>query len=144
MTRKVTTDTETDTGTTNDTIQTAEPTTADLDQVMDQLKTSWTSRITVRRQSPKDIGIREVYVRLDDKDIGVLKATQELTVDVEPGPHTLVVTNQLFTKRLTFTLAVSEHAHFLTVNKAGPGTFGVAGFLLGANLIYLSLERETS
>ncbi len=120
-----------------------EPTPADLDHLIDGLRTSWTARLTVRRQSDRDVGIREVYVTLDGRRLGMLKARQELTVDVEPGPHVLVVTNQLFTRKAQFTLAVSEHASFMAINKAGPGTFGVLGFFLGANLIYLALERET-
>lgn len=119
-----------------------EPTSADLDHVVEQLKSSWTSRITVRRTSPKDMGVREVYVFLDGQRIGLLHNTQELTVEVPPGPHTLKVDNTLFRKSLDFTLAVGEHAIFTTANYAGPGTFSILMFFMGGNLIYLLLERE--
>ena len=119
-----------------------EPTTADLDHVIDGLRASWTSRVTVRRQSPRDMGIREVAVILDGQKIAVLKNGEEVTVDVQPGPHTLKVDNTLFKKSLDFTLNVGEHASFMTANYAGRATFSILMFLMGGNLIYLLLERE--
>lgn len=110
--------------------------------MVEQLKSSWTSRITVRRQSPKDMGVREVHVYLDGQRVGMLLNTEALTLDVAPGPHTVKVDNTLFRKSLNVTLGVGEHATFMTANYAGPGTFSILMFLMGGNLIYLSLERE--
>jgi hypothetical protein len=119
-----------------------EPTAADLDAVIETLKASWTARVTVRRQSKQDIGIRQIYVSLDEKRIGVLEAGQEVSQEVNPGRHRLRVHNTLFWKTIDFALAVGEHASFVVINRAGFGTYSVLAFMIGGNLIYLTVERE--
>ncbi|MGE0450449.1 MAG: hypothetical protein AB7Q29_12820 [Vicinamibacterales bacterium] len=120
-----------------------EPTTADLDGIIEQLKASWTARVTVRRQAKDDVGLREIYVNLDDERVAVLRPGQEVTRDVQPGPHRLRVHNTLFWKTCEFTVAVGEHASFMAANRAGFATFSILALFLGANLLYLSLERDT-
>lgn len=119
-----------------------EPTTAELDGLIASLKSSWTSRLTVRRQSKADVGIRDIYVVLDGERIAVLFAGQDVSVEIKPGPHRLRVHNTLFWKAIDFQVSVGEHASFMVVNRRGFGTFGVTSYLLGANLIYLKVERE--
>jgi hypothetical protein len=119
-----------------------EPTVEDLDGIIKALETSWTSRITVSRQSKDDIGLRQIYVSLDDEGIGVLCAGEEVTREVPPGPHRVRVHNTLFWRTLSFTLAVGEHARFSAINRRGFLTYSVWAFLLGTNPIYLSLKRE--
>src|SRR4051812_25344587 len=51
------------------TVHTPEPTAADLDRLIEQLQDSWTARITVRRQSVEDTGLRQIYVSLDSERI---------------------------------------------------------------------------
>jgi hypothetical protein len=120
-----------------------EPTAGDLDRIVDELQQSWKATITVRRQSQADIGHREIYLSLDDTELGILRYGEELTQDVEPGAHRLKAHNTLFRKTLDFTLAVGEHATFRTVNRAGFGTYSVLAFFLGGGPIYLTLERDT-
>ena len=119
-----------------------EPTVADLDGIIDELKSSWTARVTVRRQSKKDIGIREIYVSLDGESLAMLHAGQEVTREVAPGPHRLRVHNTLFWRTIEFTVTVGEHASFMAINRAGFATFSILAFLIGGNLIYLTVERE--
>jgi hypothetical protein len=121
---------------------TPEPTAADLDAVIEQLKVSWTARITVRRQSREEVGIREIYVSLDGESLAVLLPGQEVTREVPPGPHRLRVHNTLFWKTLDFTVAVGEHASFVAINRKGFGTYSILAYLLGTNLLYLTVERE--
>jgi hypothetical protein len=121
-----------------------EPTAGDLDRIIQELKDSWKATITVRRKSRADIGHREVYLLLDDKEIGILRYGEELTQEVEPGAHRLKAHNTLFRKTLDFTLAVGEHASFTTINRAGFGTYSVLAFFLGGGPIYLTLERDLS
>jgi hypothetical protein len=128
-----------------DTVVGPQPTRADLDQVVRDLERGWTATLTVRRQSPEDIGYREIYVSLDDQSLGVLHNGRVISCDISPGPHELKVHNTLFRKSSTFTVGVGEHARFLAVNRAGRATYSalalVVGFL-GAGPIYLSLTRE--
>ena len=122
-----------------------EPTTEDLDGVVRELEKSWTSRITVRRQSKEDVGYREIFVSLDGERIAILQHGEEVTRETTPGRHRLQAHNTLFWKTVDFTLTVGEHASFIAINKAGFGTYSVLAFFigfLGAGPFYLTFERE--
>ena len=121
-----------------------EPAPGDIDEVIEGLKASWKAMITVRRKSRADIGHREVFLSLDDTDLGMLRYGEEITQEVQPGPHRLKAHNTLFRKSIDFTLAVDEHAFFTTINRAGFGTYSVLAFFLGGGPIYLTLERDPS
>lgn len=120
-----------------------EPRADDLDGIIDQLKASWTAALTVKRQSPEDIGYREVIVSLDGEALATLRHGDAVTRDLPPGRHRLHVHNTLFRKTIDFTLSVGEHATFRTANRAGFGTYSVLAFFIGGGPIYLSVERET-
>ena len=119
-----------------------EPTEGDLDSIIEALKSSWTATITVRRQSRRDVGYREIYVSLDGEEIAILRHGEEVTREVAPGAHQLKAHNTLFRKTLDFTLNVGEHAIFAAINRAGFGTYSVLAFFLGGGPIYLTFERE--
>lgn len=119
-----------------------EPTTADLDGIIAQLKASWTARVTVRRQVDGDIGIREIYVSLDGESLAMLLPGQDVSREVPPGSHRLRVHNTLFWKTIDFTVTVGEHASFVAANRSGFGTYSFLAYLLGCNVIYLKVERE--
>lgn len=119
-----------------------EPRAADLDGIIDELKSSWTATLTVKRQSPEDIGYREVIVSLDGDALATLRHGDAVTRDLPPGKHRLHVHNTLFRKTIDFTLTVGEHATFRTMNRAGFGTYSVLAFFIGGGPIYLSVERE--
>jgi hypothetical protein len=119
-----------------------EPTVADLDAVIEQLRNSWTARITVRRQSLGDVENKDIYVSLDGESFALLDARQEVCREVKPGPHRLRVHNTLFWKTIDVTVQVAEHASFVAANRAGFGTYSMLSYLLGTNLVYLTLERE--
>ncbi len=127
------------------TTTTPEPTTADLDGVVNELERSWVARLTVRRQATDDIGYREIYVSLDGESLGMLRHGMSVTREIVPGPHELRVHNTLFRKAARFTVGVGEHARFQAVNRSGMGTYStlalIVGFL-GAGPIYLTLTRE--
>jgi hypothetical protein len=72
----------------------------------------------------------------------VLLAGQEVTREVQAGRHRLRVHNTLFWKTIDFSVELGEHASFVAINRRGFGTYGITAYLLGANLIYLTLERE--
>jgi hypothetical protein len=50
-----------------------EPTQQDLDAVVRDLENSWTSTLTIRRQSKDDVGYREIFVSLDGDALGILQ-----------------------------------------------------------------------
>lgn len=120
----------------------SEPTRDDIDRLIRQLESSWTTRVTVRRQSQEDSGLRQVYVSLDGERIAVLCAGEEVAREVKPGPHRLFVHNTGFWKTIDFTVALGEHASFSVINRTGFLTFSFFALFLGTNLLYLSVERE--
>jgi len=124
------------------TVAPPEPTRADLDNIIRELESSWTAKLTVRRRSKEDAGFRQVYVSLDGERIAVLCAGEEVTKEVRPGTHRLRVHNTLHWRTADFTVAVGEHASFNAINRPGWLTFSVLAFFLGTNLLFLSLERE--
>jgi len=122
----------------------AAPTAEDIGKIVDELEKSWAATITVRRKSKEDVGYRDIYVTLDDEQIAILHAGDEVTRDVKPGHHRLKVHNTLFRKTVDLDLGPGEHATFSVINKAGFGTYSVLAFFLGGGPLYLTVERETS
>jgi hypothetical protein len=123
-----------------------EPAAGEIDRMIGELEASWKATITIRRQAPNDVGYREIYVSLDgEKAETLLLHGDTLTRDVSPGPHRLTAHNTLFLKRIDFTVGVGEHASFITINRAGFGTYSGWAFLLGflgAGPFYLTFERD--
>ena len=99
------------------------------------------AQITIRRESPNDVGFREIFVSLDGEQIAILKPNDAVTVTVTPGAHRLRAHNTLFWKTHDVVLRPGEHARFTAVNRAGFGTFGFMTFL-GASPLYLTFERD--
>jgi len=101
------------------------------------------ARITIRRESPDDVGFREIFVSLDGEAVAILKPNETFTVEVTPGPHRLRAHNTLFWKTHELVLRPGEHAKFVAINRAGFGTFGFMTFL-GASPLYLTFERDNT
>jgi hypothetical protein len=99
------------------------------------------ARITISRESPDDVGFREIFVSMDGEQIAILKAQETFSLEVPPGPHRLRAHNTLFWKTVDLVLKPGEHAKFVAINKAGWGTFGFMTFL-GASPLYLTFERQ--
>jgi hypothetical protein len=97
--------------------------------------------LTIARQSPDDVGIRQVFVSLDGKDFGVLLNGEIVTKEVAPGDHTIRLHNTLVWKNVRVELRPGEHARFMITNRAGFGTFALVA-TLGVGPIYLKVERE--
>jgi hypothetical protein len=100
------------------------------------------ARITIRRESPQDVGFREIFVSMDGEQVAILRPNETFSIEVSPGPHRLRAHNTLFWKTVDVVLKPGEHAKFVAINKAGFGTFGFMTFL-GASPLYLTFERDT-
>lgn len=99
------------------------------------------ARITVVRNSPEDVGFREIFVSVDDGPNTILESGDSMTREVEPGHHRVRAHNTLFRKTHEIDVQPGEHARFIAVNRAGFGTFGPMA-VLGAGLLYLTFERQ--
>jgi hypothetical protein len=100
------------------------------------------STITVTRQSPQDVGFREIFVSVDGEQIAMLRHGEAVTHEVTPGAHRVRAHNTLFWKTHELVLKPGEHARFIAINRAGFGTFGLL-FFLGSMPVYLTFERST-
>ena len=98
------------------------------------------ARVTVTRQSPRDVGFREVYVLIDEDEVAVLQCGDAVTLDLDAGPHTIRAHNTLFRKSDDVTLWPGDHVRFAAINRAGWATFGLLG-VLGVAPLYLTFER---
>jgi hypothetical protein len=98
------------------------------------------ARLTVSRKDSRDIRDRQIVVSLDGEPLATLLFGDEVARDVPAGSHRIRAHNTLFWKTLNVDLQPGEHAHFVTVNRAGLGTFSLLG-LLGAGPLYLTFER---
>jgi hypothetical protein len=99
------------------------------------------AQITISRESPDDVGFREIFVSIDGEQVTILRPDETFTVAVKPGHHRLRATNTLFSKTHDLLLRPGEQAHFVAINRAGFGTFSFMTFL-GASPLYLTFERD--
>ena len=99
------------------------------------------AQITIRRNSPDDIQLRQVIVKIDGVRAAELLYGDTVTLPVAPGHHRLRVDNTWNWKTLEIDLAPGDHLHYLTVNRPGRFTWFLVG-TLGAGPMYVSIERE--
>ena len=102
-----------------------------------------TATIVLRRTSPDDVGVREIYVTIDGTDAGVLRPGDVVTKEVTPGHHVLKATNTLVRRTREVDLAPGETAEFLGVNKPGGGAMGMSILMavLGVGALGLDFDR---
>jgi len=122
---------------TSRTVDFEQPGGAATDETADELRTL----VTISRTHPKDIGERQVFIKLDDKR-ATLVYGQQFTIEIQPGAHHLRVHNTLMWKNVRFTLEPGEHLEFLLINRGRWWTWGVAG-VLGAAPLFLTVEKRS-
>jgi hypothetical protein len=98
--------------------------------------------VTCCRTHRRDIGQRQIFVKVDDGEQVALLFGQSFTLEVKPGRHQLRAHNTLFWRTVTFHVEAGEHLEFLLINKGGPITFGIAA-LLGAAPVFLRIQRRS-
>jgi hypothetical protein len=98
--------------------------------------------VTMSRQHRLDFGQRHVYVRLDGGPRTTLRFGESVTLEVQPGTHTLRANNTLFWKTVTFHVEAGEHLEFVLINRGSARTLGIAA-LLGAAPLFLTIERRS-
>ena len=111
------------------------------DHSPDAISTTSDARITVRRESPDDVGFREIFLSIDGEQVAILRPNESFTKQIAPGAHRLRAHNTLFWKNIEIDLQPGEHARFRAVNRAGWGTYSVLAWI-SAGPLYLTFERE--
>jgi hypothetical protein len=97
------------------------------------------AKVTVTRDSPDDVQMRQVTVYFDHEHKGELLFGDSITLSAKPGIHLLRVDNTWNHKDLELDLKAGDDLHFLTKSTAGQ----LSKFLLtafGAGPIYVSIE----
>ena len=89
------------------------------------------SILVVRRSSPDDLQIRDLLVQVDHLPDFNLKFGYKREISLEPGEHTVSVTNRLYTKKATFTLTPGETVAFEVANYASGC---MAAFFMGLGM----------
>jgi hypothetical protein len=93
------------------------------------------AHIKVRRPDAWSARLREYPIFIDDRKAGGVRNNQEITLDVQPGPHVIYAKlDWLTSERHTITLQPGETIHFLCKWDAG----ALAG-ITGGKIV---LERE--
>jgi hypothetical protein len=98
------------------------------------------SRLTVTRDAPNDVKVRQVVLSLDGEALATLLYGESVSRDLAPGDHWLRAHNTLVWKTAEFQAQPGEHVRFRVVNRPGLATYTMLS-LLGTGPIYLTLER---
>jgi hypothetical protein len=98
-------------------------------------------QITIRRDSPEDVQLRQVIVKLDGQSVAELMYGNSITIPVTPGRHKLRVDNTWNWKTLDLDIAPGVHLKFQTISRAGRFTWFLVG-TLGAGPMYVSIQPD--
>src|SRR5579862_9055445 len=74
------------------------------------------ARLVVNRNSTRDIKIRGLFVFVDDKEVANIAYGESFDTELQPGSHTLKVTNKLYSKSVDLDLKEGETAEFTAAN----------------------------
>jgi hypothetical protein len=100
------------------------------------------AQITIRRNSPDDIQLRQIVIKLDGKRVvDELMYGDTVTIPVTPGHHRLRVDNTWNWKTVDLNIRPGDHLKFLTINRPGRLTWFLIG-TLGAGPIYVSIQPD--
>ena len=99
------------------------------------------AQITIRRNSPDDIQLRQIIIKLDGQPAAELLYGDTVTIPVAPGHHRLRVDNTWNWKTLEIDVTPAEQLRFLAVNRPGRLTWFLIG-TLGAGPMYVSIVPE--
>jgi hypothetical protein len=98
------------------------------------------SSITITRTSESDFKSRQLIVWIDGERVATLLWGDSITKDLQPGPHTIRVSNTLVWKSIECTLATGQQAYFEVINRTGIGTITLM-MVLGVAPLYLTINR---
>ena len=96
--------------------------------------------VTVTRTAEEDFKQRQMIVYFDGQKIGTLLFGDSVSRDIEPGPHSLRVSNTLVWKTVDFVAAPGEQIFFEIINRAGFGTYPML-MILGVGPLFVTIRR---
>jgi hypothetical protein len=111
---------------------------SDRDYSFDQL---FSTGITITRTSEEDWKTRQLVVAVDGRRVADLLWGDSMTIELEPGPHTLRVHNTLVWKTVPFTLAPGEQIFYEAINHASASSYFCLGLLIGIAPLWVTVRR---
>lgn len=100
------------------------------------------ARITISRNDPADVQVRQMIVKLDGEPFATLLYGETATKPVPPGRHRINVDNTWAWKTVEFSLEAGEERKYRIINRAGRFTWWLVG-LLGAGPMYVTVVKES-
>lgn len=95
-------------------------------------------QLTVSRDDPADVKVRQMVVKLDGESFATLLYGETASKPLAPGRHRLNVDNTWVWKTVDFSVAEGEQRTFRVINRAGRLTWWLVG-LLGAGPMYITI-----
>ncbi|HKS27478.1 MAG TPA: hypothetical protein VJS44_06645 [Pyrinomonadaceae bacterium] len=96
-------------------------------------------QLRVTHKDEGDYMARGIKLRLDGRDLTLLKSGKAIVVEVLPGRHRLRIDNTFYPKTIEFDVKANEQIHYRIWNKRGFGSWMVE--VLGAGPMYLHVEQ---
>jgi hypothetical protein len=96
--------------------------------------------VTVTRTSEEDFKSRQLIVWIDGTRVATLEWGDSITKELEPGSHTIRVSNTLVWKTAEFTMHPGQQVFFEAINRAGFGSYGMM-LVLGVGPLYVTLRK---
>jgi hypothetical protein len=93
--------------------------------------------VTLTRTDAADVGLREVFVRIDDAVRVRLMFGQSCTIEVLPGSHRLRAHNTLMWRTIAFAVEPGEHLEFAILNHRGPLLQVLLAFIPSPVMLYV-------
>jgi len=97
------------------------------------------AQLRVTHRDEGDYMARGIKLRLDGRDLTLLKSGKAIVVEVEPGRHRLRMDNTFYARTVEFDVKAGEQAHYRIWNRRGFGSWLVE--VLGTGPMYLSIEQ---
>ncbi|MDP8983287.1 MAG: hypothetical protein M3O35_22150 [Acidobacteriota bacterium] len=98
------------------------------------------SRVTVTRNSAKDVKQRQMIIKLDGEPFATLMFGDSVTREVKAGRHRLRVDNTWVWKTVEFKLEPGEHREFRVISRTGLFTWWMVA-VFGAGPMYVTIEQ---
>src|SRR5471032_2399006 len=98
------------------------------------------STVSISRTMSTDVGMRDVFVSIDEGPRGRLAFGQSTSAEIAPGEHVLHAYNTLVWKHVKFETKPGERVSFLVANRSGKFAFSFLA-LMGVGPLYLTVER---
>lgn len=106
-------------------------------------RTDGLGRVVIRRDASDDIKMRDLFVKVADREEFRLDYGESRDLFLPTGHHTIRATNRAFSKELEFDLAPAESVAFQVVNVATKGVLSTLLMLTGTVLYKVRLTRVT-